>query len=192
MANTLTPFIIISIDLETLGTSAGHKILSIGAAAELITFSDNDEVIGHANYAIQRHGQGSLKEDATTIEWWEKQSVEAIQAAFHDPDAVPLANALEFLKDQIKGLENRYKVPVHVLGNGANFDIAFLEAAYNEMQMAVPWNYKNVQCLRTLRNLFPDIKAPDFRGTKHTSLDDAINQLEYYKKFLYFKIYTAY
>jgi exodeoxyribonuclease VIII len=67
-----------------------------------------------------------------------------------------------------------------VWGNGADFDLPILSAAYVAAGFGgPPWKPYNGRCYRTLKNLRPDVPRPERRGTAHNALDDAVFQAEH-------------
>lgn len=159
----------VMIDLETLGTKPGCKILSIGASP----FPEND--LEHSNKFYitidSKEDQFGLTEDENTVKWWARQSEEAKKEAFSG--TTTLSDALDWFSHYLREL---VKTPI-VWGNAASFDIKILEAAYLAAKMPVPWGYSNEMCYRTLKNLYSkEVPAPKFTGVHHNALDDAIHQ----------------
>lgn len=161
----------VMIDLETLGTTPGCVILSIGA----VDFSTGSEVITPFYRTIERASCRAvgLDEEADTYNWWMQQSGEAKLEAFKEE--FELKEVLYDFSDYIKEF-HRESASVRVWGNAASFDLKILEEAYIAWDIPVPWSFREEMCFRTLRNLFPEIKAPEFQGTPHVAICDAINQ----------------
>ena len=157
----------VMIDLETLGTRAGCSILSIGAC----TFDQS--YLYHEKISRTSCQERGLLEDPETLAWWDKQNAEARTAAFSGQ--LTLEQALGRLNDffAILPATNR---DIYVWGNGADFDLPILEAAYQKVGMKKPWAPFNGRCFRTLKNLYFDVKAPIFEGMKHDALEDAKHQ----------------
>lgn len=152
----------IMLDLETVGTSAGCGILSIGA----VTFSLDKQF--HEKI-LPASFHGTLKEDIDTLRWWHKQQKEIRDDAFSG--IKPISLALVEFSDWFKGLgpvEDTY-----IWGNGADFDLPILEAAYETFGMEKPWAPYNGRCYRTLKNLLPHVKAEVKNAVKHNALEDA-------------------
>lgn len=158
----------IMIDIETLGTTYGCAVLSIGA----VRFDRNTGEIGDKFYAsmgqqAQKYGHASQ----ATLDWWEQQSSEAKEAAFSGTeDPVAVANTLASRIDK-----NDF-----VWGNGSIFDITILESWFSSVDVAVPWKFWNVRDVRTVVDLSP-LNVKDFirEGVHHNALDDAIHQAKY-------------
>lgn len=171
----------VMLDLETLGTSAGCTILSIGAAQ-----FGRDGLKGSFYTVINRRSclNAGLVEDPDTLAWWGRQSPEARKTLGEagDPAAsVPLGNALfqlDFWLSQVAGLEDIERKTLKVWGNGADFDLPILAEAYRRAGFSVPWAAYNGRCYRTLKNLMPAITLKR-SGTHHNALSDAQSQAEH-------------
>lgn len=160
----------VMIDLETLGTRAGCVILSIGAA-----WFDEKQILlkHHVVVSTQSCLDAGLTIDGQTEIWWASQSEEAketLYAARRD-DATPLGLALYKLRDRV------FSENVFIWGNGADFDLPILSAAFVAAGFGgPPWKPYNGRCYRTLKNLRPDVAPPEREGTHHNALDDAVFQ----------------
>lgn len=165
----------VMVDLETTGISAGCCILSIGA----VTFDESSSFyrkISHID-CLER----GLKDSMDTINWWSKQSAEARMEAFSG--VAPLIDILGNLAEFFLSLEREY-MNVYVWGNGADFDLPILGAAYEITGMKKPWKPFNGRCYRTLKNLYQEVKADPFTGLKHSAIDDAVFQARHAMKIL--------
>lgn len=154
------------IDLETLGTSPGCAILSIGAAMF------GPDGIGETFYTpvlLASCTTAGLTIDPATVAWWMQQSDAARAEAFR-ADAAPLPGVLNSFSAWF--LQQKAKYP---WCHGATFDVPIMEAAYRACNMVPPWSYFNVRDTRTLYDL-ADVKIDRSKGTHHNALDDAINQ----------------
>lgn len=160
----------VMVDLETLGTRPGCKVVSIGAAVfDSAGVSDTQQFRAIINRYLQ---PTALHENIGTLVWWSTQSTEAKARIFDTPaQAKPLTVALADFSDWINSLGP----DVLVWGNGADFDNPILSAAYYACGLAQPWGQWNSRCYRTLKNLRPDIKLVR-TGLHHDALDDATSQ----------------
>ena len=166
----------VAIDLETLSTSPAAVMLSIGAVA--VCESTGTRLQFYAATSVD--SQPGRKTDASTLIWWDKQSTEARKALdyAHSEDCPPLSQALDQLTDWLGKLGETHDV--YVYGNGSDFDIGILNHAYKEISNFVPWDFRKVRDMRTLRDiclrlgLEDQIKAGVPRvGVAHNALDDA-------------------
>lgn len=168
----------VMIDLETLGTQPGCVILSIGAALvdpEVIEHNTDFDLSSCFYSAISTAScyDVGLGANQATIDWWNKQNEAAREEAFSG--SARLSDVLSDFSTYISRL--RAFGSVRVWGNAASFDLKILEAAYSVAGMPVPWSYKEEMCYRTLKNLFPQIKATAQSGlVTHHALNDAMYQ----------------
>ena len=166
----------IMIDLETMGTTPGCPILSIGA----VTFDANGVRENPFYSAIKLPDNPTVS--ASTLLWWLNQSEEARHTLIDDQEAaLSVEEALksfytwvdESLRDAWVG---------GVWANGASFDLPIIEHAMRDVGVDVPWPFYMHRCFRTMKSL-PGADAagvkPEFEGTAHNALDDAIHQAEW-------------
>lgn len=166
----------VAIDLETLGTSPDSVILAIGAVAICAETGEKARFYSICN----ANAQPGRTVSRSTLDWWSQQSAEA-RVAFdlaHKQEAPLLANVLADLTEWLGQLGKTHTV--YVFGNGADFDNALLNHAYQQISDFVPWNFRNNRDMRTLRDvclllgLEPQIKQRVQRaGIHHNALDDA-------------------
>lgn len=157
----------VMLDLETLGTAPGCKVISIGAVVFTAAGVSDTE---RFSAVISRHLQPPLLvEDPETVAWWGRQSAEA-QARLFGPSA-PVAPMAKVLADFATWIPSG----ALVWGNGADFDQPLLSAAYRACGMRQPWGNWNGRCYRTLKGLSPAIRMQR-QGVHHDALDDAISQ----------------
>lgn len=165
----------IMIDLETLGIKAGYGILSIGACSFDSKHKFYSKVLPSSNL---KYG---LKEDSATIAWWQKQSLEAHQESFSGTE--DLLFVLGAFSDFLRTLPEDIR-HVYVWGNGADFDLPILQAAYTAVGVPAPWSAFNGRCYRTLKNLYKGVEPDKFVGEKHTAIADAEYQAKHAYKIL--------
>lgn len=162
----------IMIDLETTGTKPGCGILSIGAC------SFNEIMIFYQTISPVNCAEIGLVPSADTLDWWAKQPSSVKQEAFSG--VTPVVQALGEFADFLQRLHSLYD-NVYVWGNGADFDLPILAAAYHHCGMKQPWGAWNGRCYRTLKNLpiFKGILPEPFVGDKHNALADARHQAKH-------------
>ena len=170
------PPVHIMIDLETMGTTPGCPVLSIGAVA-----FDADGVKNGTFYSAIKLAENPTV-SASTLLWWLDQSEEARSVLIEDQKTAP-------------GAEEAYKAfyswarPLRGVGqidgvwaNGASFDLPIIEHAMRDAGVDVPWPFYQHRCFRTMKTLpGADVAGvkPEFGGTAHSALDDAIHQAEW-------------
>ena len=172
MARQDKPTLNVMVDIETVGTKPGCGILSIGAC----TFGVPEGTLKECFYIqiseFSLHDRDFIFEPAT-IDWWRKQPHEAFAEAFSG--TVNIEQAMLAFRNFIETWMKTHNVLLW--GNGSDFDVVILRAAFDKLGLEFTLPYYNHRCFRTLKNLFPNIKsevAPV--GLKHTAIADAINQ----------------
>lgn len=161
------------LDLETMGNGSDAAIVSIGAAVFSV-----DEGITNKFYSLvdlQSCLDNGLKVTGSTIMWWLGQS-ESARKALTATQAQDLPSALIAFTRFVKSVNPDGKI--QVWGNGATFDNVILRNAYHAIGIAVPWEFWNDRCYRTLRAQNTSVKVPDRGGVHHNALDDAVYQAE--------------
>lgn len=175
----------ISLDIETLGTTADCMILSVGAVKFDIETGDIHNAGFYRKVSIESNKAWKRDFSADTLRWWMNQKDAARLEAFKmdagklDPAiiGVPLEEMLNNLSAWMGDIKhpNAYKV----WGNGADFDQPILAAAYERMDRPIPWKPYHALCYRTLKELLPQVKAPPRASAAHHALEDAIYQAEH-------------
>lgn len=162
------------IDLETLGVQQNAAFISIGACQ----FNPEAGKIGDKFYANIDWDDALKTRSVTgdTIKWWMRQSKEAqnrVCAAGEPLREVLVKFARWFRKDN----DER-----KAWGNGATFDIAMLDNAYENIFGVTPWKFWNTRDVRTVVDMawgIVDKNSVIFEGVEHNALDDAIHQAKY-------------
>jgi hypothetical protein len=164
----------IMVDLETLGTEPGCKILSIGATVFGPWGCYKDDTF---YLEIRMADQGRLVADQKTMDWWEGQDPNVRDALFgNQHEKVSIESALAAFQDYLIEMKDKYKEDVAIWGNGASFDSSILRAAYSVvLNQDSPWSGFNDRCYRTLKVLQPKVKLVRV-GSHHNALDDALSQ----------------
>lgn len=158
------------LDLETLGTTPGSIIVSIGAV-KFDASGLGDTFYQRIDFAeAQKEG---FKLNADTVRWWLGQSDESRQELVKTDGCVDTAAALYMFNSFVGDSD-----PL-LWGNGASFDNSLLAAAYEHLGISKPWKFWNDRCYRTMKGLHPDIPLAKRTGTHHNALDDAISQAEH-------------
>jgi len=170
------------VDMETMGNSPDAPIVSIGA----VFFDPSTGNTGAEFYqvvSLESSMSFGMKPDASTIQWWLKQSSEARSAILVD-GAMGLREVLELLADFIAENAANGSHSVQVWGNGCSFDNVILRRAYvlTETPFAVPfWNDRDVRTMVELGKsvgINPRFDIP-FEGDLHNALSDTRHQVKY-------------
>ena len=154
------------LDLETVGKRAGCAILSIGA----VSYDPESEKIGekiHIGVDVVSCVKHGLALDPGTLMWWLEKS----NREFPKP-AYPLPKALMILTDFF-----RHHGCDSIWSNGATFDIPIIKAAYENCDLAAPWQYWNEYDTRTIFWLAKYKGSPTRGVNTHSALEDSLNQV---------------
>lgn len=158
----------IAIDLETMGTGHDAAVIAIGAVeldATAGTIGERFEAVIDLTDAA-RNG-GSI--DGDTVLWWMRQDA-AAREIFTKRRGDSTKRAL--FRFSAWMAQRGPRKTLRVWGDGSDFDNVILAATYRRAGVALPWDYWNNRCYRTLRNLYPDIDCPQV-GIAHSAVDDA-------------------
>lgn len=146
----------IMLDLETLSTRNNAVILSVGA-----TFFTFDDGIIDTFYQEVRQDDLLYKRfhvDPSTLSWWATSVPDKLRKDMFDGKAnqsrPSLKEVLQKFSEWVKGENGEYGSKTLVWGNGSDFDNSILGNAYNEYSIAIPWEYRNSRCYRTLLSFF--------------------------------------
>ncbi|MEL5881700.1 3'-5' exoribonuclease [Citrobacter freundii] len=170
------------VDMETMGNTPDAPIVSIGA----VFFDPSTGNTGAEFYrvvSLESSMSFGMKPDASTIQWWLKQSSEARSAILVD-EAMGLLETLELLADFIAENAANGSHTVQMWGNGCSFDNVILRRAYalTDTPFAVPfWNDRDVRTMVELGKsvgINPRYDIP-FEGDMHNALSDARHQVKY-------------
>lgn len=160
----------IMIDLETLATSTDAAILTIGA----VKFDPfGDDIIEpncekfYVKVDLDSCDRIGLSVSEDTINWWANQSKEAQEEAFNPEGRISITEAFNQLYKFCWGAKR-------VWSHGAGFDVVICETVFKKINKAVPWNFWQVRCTRTLFDIGIDPQRPPV--LKHHALEDAWNQ----------------
>jgi hypothetical protein len=139
----------ISIDLETLGKTAGSVVLAIGARR----FNPLTGEVFDAFYAnLDREAQedAGLYVEQETEKWWAEQSEEARTRLLVDVEDP--TDALKAFTHWCNHDENDvlYNSVDGAWGWGSMFDLSLLEGVFTAFGLSVPWQYNKALCGRSI------------------------------------------
>jgi hypothetical protein len=153
------------IDIETLGVDSDAIVLSLGACK----FDPHDNTIYDEFHVVldvdDQMSRGRTTTDKT-LEWWAKQSPEAIDFAFSENDRMPIDEFLiKFHKWHI-GVDR-------IWAQGVLFDMGIIENLCHMYNANIPWKFWNVRDSRTLFDFVPTDPRKKYTFTAHDALADA-------------------
>lgn len=177
------PAIHIMLDLETMGTKAGCPVVEIGAV--VFTLEGGITASFFERIDIETCHLVGLKSDPATETWWEGQGRFAgggdkFREGQTLEDALRLFST--FVTKQADGDIKR----LSIWGNGADFDLPILRAAYTAVDSTEPWGHRSGRCYRTIKSLpqYASIQEGAFEGLRHNALNDALHQAVHLIKML--------
>ena len=170
----------VMIDLETLGTTPGSVVLSIGAVARGSSLSTNVADRFYARLNLRDSIYRGLKISSDTMSWWRKQTEEAWQES--TSAVTPLRESLLafagwLLELRAGSAEAATGNKLRLWGDSASFDLGLLAAVFRAADVTVPWSYQEEFCYRTLRAIRGSEKPR--AKLQHDALSDAAAQLEH-------------
>ncbi len=148
------------LDLETLGTTPGSVILTIGAveidrAAGAVTTNRFYSRVDTASCLDK-----GLTIDPATVEWWLRmEDKRVVKEAFTSGPRIQLSASLQEFAAFIGAGSLIY-------GKGPSFDQAILRRAYAACDLPVPWVFWNERCVRT------EIEMIERQGGQHVRVDN--------------------
>lgn len=171
-ALTVIPCRDIMLDLETYGTGTNAAIKSIGACAFNPESNRVEQAISSFHRRIdltKSRFPGEI--DASTVEWWLRQSEDARRSLLVEPGVELGCALLEFIS-----WCERYGTSKELTlwSNGPTFDERLLREAFTRYGLTFPISFRNSGCLRTLRNVAQRLGLPKVELV-NTNLHDALS-----------------
>ena len=167
----------IMLDLETLSTRPNAAIVQIGLYPfdpTMPTWEGDTQLI---NVEPQSVIDAGFHVDWKTLLWW-MDHPDAMKTLASPGAGWPIKDALVMVANYL----NRFPY-AEIWGNGAAFDPPVLENAFHRMGLDVPWSYRNVRCMRTLKALWPSVPRVE-PELAHNALSDAKAQAKWVTKVL--------
>jgi DNA polymerase III epsilon subunit-like protein len=158
------------IDLETLDTTPTSTILTIGAV-KFDPFGDDVNNPKCEKFYVRVDLDScdalGLTVSPQTIEWWGQQDPKAQEEAFDPTGRIDITEAMNQLYKFAWGAKR-------IWSHGAAFDVPICEHVFRKIGKAIPWQFWEVRCTRTLFDLGINPNRPPV--LKHHALEDAWNQ----------------
>lgn len=159
----------VMIDIETMGVTPDSAIVSIGA----VVFDPRYNVVtGKTFYRELDWESQGRKIDKETQKWWVGRA----------PEAKAALDGLDDLSEVLEELASWLPRDAKPWGNGSTFDISFLEHAYLQAGIEIPWKFYNIRDCRTIKDMYESARGGYEKksgGTLHHALDDAKFQAKY-------------
>jgi hypothetical protein len=158
-----------TIDIETLGTSPGTVVLTIGG----IKFNPHEDDGLHSDFYYRLDADEQIEMgrtvDEKTLEWWETQPEEIKAEALAPNDRFPAEETLKALNKWLVGVDK-------IWCQGPVFDIGILENLYKQIGLHHNWPFYIIRDSRTLFGLMDKDPRKEIDFTAHNALADAIVQ----------------
>jgi hypothetical protein len=160
----------IMIDLETLDVTPTATVLTIGAV-KFDPFGDdlNNPTCEkfYVRVDVDSCDRLGCTVSQSTLDWWAQQSQAAQDEAFDPNNRLDITDAMNQLYKFCWGAKR-------VWSHGASFDTIICENLFRKIGKAIPWQFWEVRCTRTLFDIGINPKRPPV--LKHHALEDAWNQ----------------
>jgi hypothetical protein len=160
----------IMIDLETLDVLPTATILTIGAV-KFDPFGDDINEPSCQKFYVRVDVDSCDAVGGTvsqsTLDWWANQSQAAQDEAFDPANRISITEAMSQLYKFCWGAKR-------VWSHGASFDIPICEFYYRKTGKAIPWQFWEARCTRTIFDIGINPHRPPV--LKHHALEDAWNQ----------------
>lgn len=174
------------LDLETLGTEPGCKIIQIGAVSFQVKPEDKSLlVLDTFNALIKRHSekQSLFQEEADALAFWARQPASAQEVISTGNEDI--TEAIERFTIWLAAQRNHNpQKHLNLWGNSPSFDCVLLKHVITKLGYAVPWQFYEEFDIRTIYNLYKQIKNEDpkakiKRQHAHDAVGDCIFQIQY-------------
>lgn len=185
------------VDIETLGTTAGAPVVTIGAVLFDPFSCDDSDVLKDRAIEIRVDVADSIKYsqgvEGATIRWWFEQEDAAIKALIQG-ESVPMQEALlklwRYCHERGKFVDTEFFDGLSALprtcrywAKDPDFDMQLMRYYYEhpELEARMPWKFWECRSVRTVQDLaWPEGSAdrPEFEveGVAHDARWDAITQ----------------
>ena len=183
------------VDIETLGTSMGAPVITIGAVLFDPYASDSSEELMLRSLILRIDISDSLKfadkVDGSTLRWWFEQHDDAIKALVTG-DALNCQSAFtdlhgychergSFANEKYFDGITDFPKTCRYWAKDPDFDMRLMQHYYDhpDLKANQPWDFWSCRSVRTVQDLaWPDGDRPDFRvnGVAHDARWDAVTQ----------------
>ncbi len=163
----------IMIDIETLDTRPSSLVLTIGAVLFDGTGSSDQF---HTALNVDEQVRYGRTMSMATLGWWMKQgSNSAILDQVTKEQRLVGERLREFFN-----FYTRVSLLERVWANSPSFDITILESLAKDVGLTVPWSYRQLRDVRTLREearMDRNWTPENWDGTAHDAVNDCLLQI---------------
>lgn len=167
------------VDLETLGMAPGGAILRVGIVpfslehgAERVSLRHEWLDVGCSREANE---DGGREIDPDTVDWWSRQSPEAVAALSVPPVHRTVGDLKRCVVEFLAEVQRQHDRPLVLWAKPPTFDLDLLRDLVGKVDW--PIKYWNERCLRTLISVTEGLGLPGpsevEKGTAHSAVEDA-------------------
>lgn len=164
----------VMVDLETLGTTPGCVILSIGA----VQFDEHTGATGEYFYekiSVESSQELGLTIDISTLNWWLSKDPNVFTEALSGKKS--LIQVLTLFSEYLNKIQLQHD-DVYLWGNPARFEFGILAEAHKRAGFKLPWDTWLEVCFRTFIRKHRELRdSLPFLGDKHNPIDDCHHQI---------------
>lgn len=164
------------VDIETIGTTPGAAILSIGACEfefDIAPPSPSYFNPFYVNINLLDSLFSGFRVEPETVNWWMHNSKESRLALVLDP-ALTVRDALVEFNKYLPNRNDDY----HLWAKGPDFDLVMMAEAYKMLEMKQPWSFRNSRDVRTICWAGGVPPEPSGKLIQHNALHDAQEQAD--------------
>ena len=154
------------IDIETLDTSPGATVLTVGACKfdPYVLTEPNSKQLWRPAVEQQLAQGRAVGED--TLKWWGKQDEKIRESTFTEEGRIPLEQFFAELNKYLVGVDK-------IWCQGPQFDMVILENLYDQFEHHRNWAFWQIMDCRTIFNMMPKDPRKEVQQNLHSADDDA-------------------
>lgn len=154
------------IDIETLDTSPGAAVLTVGACK----FDPHNTVEPHSKTlwrpAVEQQLTAGRIVSEDTLNWWSKQAADVRESTFTEDGRIPLEQFFSELNKYLVGADK-------IWCQGPQFDMVILENLFDQFGHHRNWAFWQIMDCRTIFNMMPKDPRKSVQQNLHSADDDA-------------------
>lgn len=169
----------VMIDIETLGTGFDSIVTSIAAVAFNETDIDSESNSYFHNLPIAVQAEAGRKISQETWNWWAEQNINPMTVPTNGNEIKPYLIELSSFLNKLS-----QKGELKIWSNPPSFDIKILEDMYNQYDLPIPWNFRQLCDVRTVKTALGENRYKEFQNENpHSAIDDCKYQIQIVQKF---------